>query len=94
MHDMQYVCYNQCGKYKVFFFFLRIKKKKSSGKYKVSVIQNMQCIMFCFIVQNLCKSGIILDSTYLLLNLPNINYAQLFIKLKRVKSPDNKKLIK
>ena len=79
---------------KFFFFFLRIKKKKPSEKYKVSVIQNMQCIMFYFIVQNLCKSGIILDSTYLLLNLPNIHYAQLFIRLKRVKSHDNKKLIK
>ena len=35
MHDMQYVCYNQCGKYKVFFFFfLRIKKKKKP-KWKI-----------------------------------------------------------
>ena len=67
MHDMQYVCYNQCG------------------KYKVSVIQNMQCIMFYFITQNLCKLGIILDGTYLLLNLPNIHCAQLFIRLKRIK---------
>ena len=69
---------------KFFFFFLRIKKKPSE-KYKVSVIQNMQYIMFYFIVQNLCKLGIILDSTYLLLNLPNIHYVQLFIRLKRVK---------
>ena len=64
------------------FFFFWIKK---SGKYKVSVIQNMQCIMFYFIAQNLCKLGIILDGTYLLLNLPNIHYAQLFIRLKRIK---------
>ena len=64
------------------FFFL--EKKKSSGKYKVSVIQNMQCIMFYFIAQNLCKLGIILDGTYLLLKLPNIHYAQLFIRLKRI----------
>ena len=70
---------------KFFFFFFENKKKKPSEKYKVSVIQNMQCIMFYFIVQNLCKSGIILDSTYLLLNLPNIHYAQLFIRLKRIK---------
>ena len=75
-----------------YFFFKN--KKKPSEKYKVSVIQNMQCIMFYFIVQNLCKSGIILDSTYLLLNLPNIHYTQLFIRLKRVKSHDNKKVIK
>ena len=58
------------------------------------MIQNMQCIMFYFIVQNLCKLGIILDSTYLLLNLSNIHYVQLFIRLKRVKSHDNKKVIK
>ena len=30
MHDIQYVCYNQCGKYKGFFFFLRIKWKIQS----------------------------------------------------------------
>ena len=66
-----------------YFFFFR-EKKKSSGKYKVSVIQNMQCIMFYFIAQNLCKLGIILDGTYLLLKLPNIHYAQLFIRLKRI----------
>ena len=45
----------------------------------------MQCIIFYFIAQNLCKLGIILDDTYLLLNLPNIHYAQLFIRLKRIK---------
>ena len=50
-----------------------------------------------FIAQKLCKLGIILDGTYLLLNLPNIHYAhlllnlpnihyaQLFIRLKRIK---------
>ena len=38
-----------------------------------------------FYCTNLCKLGIILDGTYLLLNLPNIHYAQLFIRLKRIK---------
>ena len=41
---------------------------------------NIKCIMFYFIAQNLYKLWIILDGTYLLLNLPNIHYAQLFIR--------------
>ena len=50
--------------------------------------------MFYFIAQNLRKLGIILDGTYLLLNLQNIHYAQLFIRLKRIKQGDNKKFDK
>ena len=50
--------------------------------------------MFYFIAQNLRKLGIILDGAYLLLNLPNMHYAQLFIRLKRIKQDDNKKFDK
>ena len=50
--------------------------------------------MFYFIAQNLRKLEIILDGNYLLLNLPNIHYAQLFIRLKRIKQGDNKKFDK
>ena len=46
MHDMQYVCYNQCGKYKVFFFFLRIKKTKWKVQIKCDAKHAMLYVLF------------------------------------------------